>query len=155
MSIATLLKYVIPTPTSSNVFKLNIQNKHVFNFPQPILESNRVRQNDPDSVAISATQRNYLETKNEFESESLQTFTRNISETLPSSAFLRNESETRFKVESEIANITPTSYNASRSTASQEWKNLRLKVKTAKAFNNELAKRNIRRYGYDPRQFQI
>ena len=136
-------------------FKLNIQNKHVSNFPQPILESNRMLQNEPESVAISAILRNDLETKNEFESESPQTFTRNISETLPSSAFLRNESETKFKVESEIANIPPTSYNASRSTASQAWKNLRLKVKTAKAFNNELANRNIRHYGYDPRQFQI
>ena len=136
-------------------FKLNIQNKHVFNFPQPILESNRVLQNEPDSGVISAILGNDLETKNEFESESPQTFTRNISETLPSSAFLRNESETKFKIESEIANIPPTSYNASRSTASQAWKNLRLKVITAKAFNNELANRNIRRYGYDPRQFQL
>ena len=41
-------------------------------------------------------------------------------------------------------------HNVSSGPASQAWKNLRLKVKTAKTFNTELANRNIRRYGYDP-----
>ena len=58
-------------------------------------------------------------------------------------------SKTNLYYESEVQNITPRN-NVSQSVGSQAWKNLRLKVKTAKAFNTELANRNIRRYGYDP-----
>ena len=110
------------------------------NFPKPITESNTVPK--------------YLTTF-KASSDSPVTYTRNEPKTIASSAFLRNESETKFKVESEIPNIPPPRYNASKNSASQAWKNLRLKVITAKAFNNELANRNIRRYGYDPRQFQL
>ena len=77
------------------------------------------------------------------------------SETIALNSMHQNESEAKFKVESEIPNIPPPRYNASKNAASQAWKNLRLKVITAKAFNNELANRNIRRYGYDPRKFQL
>ena len=66
----------------------------------------------------------------------------------------QNESEAKFKVESEIPNVAPPSYKASTSIPAHGWKNLKLKVKTAKAFSNELATRNTRRYGYDPRDFQ-
>ena len=66
---------------------------------------------------------------------------------LDSNKETQNESETKYRVESEIP--------LSRSNlAAQGWKNLRLKVKTARAFSSELATRNTRRYGYDPRQFQ-
>jgi len=58
-------------------------------------------------------------------------------------------SKTNLYYESEVQNITPRN-NVSPSVGSQAWKNLKLKVKTAKAFNTELANRNIRRYGYDP-----
>ena len=77
------------------------------------------------------------------------------SETIALNTMHQNESEAKFKVESEIPNIPPTRYNVSSGPASQAWKNLRLKVKTAKAFNNQLANHNIRRYGYDPREFQL
>ena len=70
-----------------------------------------------------------------------------FSQLIDSNKVPQNESETQYRVESEIA---PPSSNV----ASQGWKNLRLKVKTARAFSSELATRNNRRYGYNPRQFQ-
>ena len=66
------------------------------------------------------------------------------SETIALNSMHQNESEAKFKVESEIPNIPPPWYNVSIRPASQAWKNLRLKVKTVKAFNNQLATRNIR-----------
>ena len=59
----------------------------------------------------------------------------------------QNESETKYRVESEIP---PPRSNV----AAQGWKNLRLKVKTARAFSSELATRNTRRIGCDTRQYQ-
>ena len=59
----------------------------------------------------------------------------------------QNESETKYRVESEIP---PPSSNV----ATQGWKNLKVKVKTARAFSSELATRNNRRYGYNQRQSQ-
>ena len=76
------------------------------------------------------------------------------SETIALNSMHQNESEAKFKVESEIPNVAPPSYKASTSIPAHGWKNLKLKVKTAKAFSNELATRNTRRYGYDPRDFQ-
>ena len=102
----------------------------MINFCQPLIASSSIPQNESES-----------EVSNEFGA-------------MASSKLLKNDSETRFKVESEIPNVAPPSYKASTSIPAHGWKNLKLKVKTAKAFSNELATRNTRRYGYDPRDFQ-
>ena len=54
----------------------------------------------------------------------------------------QSASETNFRIESEIK--PPTS-----NVAAQGWKNLRRKVKTARAFSSDLATRNTRRYDLD------
>ena len=80
------------------------------------------------------------------------TVPQNDSESIGLNELRRNESKTNLYYETEVQNITSSRYNVSPSVGSQAWKNLRLKVKTAKTFNTELANRNIRRYGYDPNE---
>ena len=82
--------------------------------------------------------------------QSSNTVPKNDSESIGLNELRRNESKTNLYYESEAQNITSSRYNVPPSVGSQAWKNLRLKVKTAKTFNTELANRNIRRYGYDP-----
>ena len=65
---------------------------------------------------------------------------------LDSNKETQNESETKYRVESEI-------HPPRSKFAAQGWKNLRLQVKTARAFSSDLATRNNRHYGYDTKRY--